>query len=115
MEITGTRYKVLDEAEDGSAFGHLLSSVTVQLPDGEAIEAHPASSVAETSLALLDLLHEGLVDIYLRGREEPYSASEAEAIARALASWNEPLCWQYEVGTTLAGDEVLAKMDKRST
>ena len=111
MEISGVRYEVLDGADEGSTLGELLMSVTIHTLQGEEYEEQPATSVDETSRAALELLRANLIELYARDREEPFSRSEGEGLLEDSTTWSPPLCWQFEVGTTAKGQEVLLAWD----
>ena len=112
VDITRVHYKVLDAAYDGESIGHLLLSVTEHPRHGEPFQAHPETTIEDTSAALVDLLGGGLLELSRSGEEVPLPHAEAAKIASDPTNWIAPLCWEYESSLTPEGEAALLECEE---
>jgi hypothetical protein len=110
------RYRILDYACEDSMLWSLPWPVSHAVGD-ELVEIHPQLTVDEVRPVLIDLLHEGHVELYRLGEERRPTLSREEALAAVADDTNwEPTKAEtsYCVITTDSGDrELESEIERR--
>ena len=109
MNLTRLHFKVLAAAFDESTLFELLLPLNVGGPDFPFFEAHPPTGLEGTMAATLDLVEEGLIDLWCEAKK--LGADEALDVIQNARLWRaNSEAVRYAIIPTTAGEHAYEEL-----